>query len=31
MSTPKFMEELVVEVMKVDKATKLFETMAIVD
>jgi hypothetical protein len=25
------MEELVVEVMKVDKATKLFETMAIVD
>jgi hypothetical protein len=29
-STPKFVEEVVVEVMKVDKTTMLFQTMAIV-
>ncbi len=30
-STPKFVEEVAVEVMKLDKATKLFQTMAIVN
>jgi hypothetical protein len=30
-STPKFVEEVVVEVMQVDKITKLFQTMAIVN
>ncbi len=30
-STPKSMEEVVVEVMKVDKANELFHTMAIVN
>jgi hypothetical protein len=30
-STPKFVEEVVAEVMKVDKVTKLFQTMAIVN
>jgi len=29
-STPKFVEEVAVEVMQVDKITKLFQTMAIV-
>jgi hypothetical protein len=29
-STPKFVEEVVAEVMKADKATELFQTMAIV-
>jgi hypothetical protein len=28
-STPKFVEEVVAEVMKIDKAAKLFQTMAI--
>jgi hypothetical protein len=28
-STPKFVEEVAVEVMKVDKAVELFQTMAI--
>ncbi len=30
-STPKFVEEVAVEVMQVDKITKLFQTMAIVN
>ncbi len=30
-STPKSMEEVVIEVMKVDKAIELFQTMAIVN
>jgi hypothetical protein len=30
-NTTKFVEEVVVEVMKIDKATKLFQTMAIVN